>query len=241
MTITPDQFYGLLEEGKIQPKTSQPSIKSVQNTLSYLAGHYQSVVVLTISDKLSGVYRMCRTTAAALTGKKITVIDSRNISAGLGLQVARASEMALAGRSHDEIVQAVESWISKAKIYVDILTMKYMVRSGRVSRVKGLLARILHIKPLIALNSEGKIVAAGKSFNRAGNMAKIIREIETAALKQRVWGYALVHVRNPERVAEYAQKLTTLLGRPPAYTMDVAPTIGVHNGIGAVGVAVLYE
>lgn len=241
VTITPDQFYGLLEEGRLPLKTSQPSIKSVQNTLAYLAGHYNSLIVITISNKLSGVYRMCRTAAEALSGKNIAVIDSRNISAGIGLLVARASEMALAGRPAEEIVRAVESWISKAKIYVDILTLKYMVRSGRVSRAKGWIARLLNIKPLISLNEDGKVEAAGKSFNRAGNMTKIIRQIETAAHDHPIWGYAVVHVRDPKRASEYAGKLTSTLGRPPAYIMDVAPTIGVHNGIGAIGVAVLYE
>jgi len=241
VTLTPDQCYAFLEKGKILPKTSQPTLKNVQNVLSYLAGHYESVIVLTLSDKLSGTYRTCRTTVAALPGKTISVIDGRNASAGLGLQAARASEMILAGRSHEDVVRALESWIPKTKLYVDIQTMKYLVRSGRVGRGKGWLGRALNVKPVITINNEGRIEAAGKSFSRAGNMARIIGRIETEARKRRVWGYALVHVRNPERAATYAEKLTAAFGLPPAYTMDASPALGIHAGIGAVGVAVLYE
>ncbi|MCX6565212.1 MAG: DegV family protein, partial [Candidatus Aminicenantes bacterium] len=241
VTISADQVYALLENKKIQPKTSQPTLKSVQSTLSYLAGHYESVIVLTISDKLTGVYRTCQKTAETLAGKKITVIDSRNAAAGLGLQAARASEMILAGRSHEDVVKALESWIPKTKIYVDVQTMKYLVRSGRVGRVKGGLARALNIKPVLTLTEEGRIESVGQSFHRAGNMARIIRKIETEARERRVWGYALVHVRNLERVAAYAGKLTALFGRPPAFMMEVSPAIGIHCGIGSVGVAVLYE
>ncbi len=241
VTLTPDQFYSALEKGKIPPKTSQPTLKNVQNVLSYLAGHYESVIVLTLSDKLSGTNRTCRTTAAALPGKTISVIDGRNASAGLGLLADRASEMVLAGRSHEDVVRALESWIPKTKIYVDIQTMKYLVRSGRIGRVKGWLGRALNVKPVITINADGRIEAAGQSLSRAGNMTRIIRRIETDAGKQRVWRYALVHVRNPERAAVYAEKLTGALGAPPAYIMDAAPALGVHAGIGAVGVAVLYE
>ncbi len=241
ITITPDRLYGLLADGKIRPKTAQPALKTVQNTLGYLAGHYESVIVLTVSDKLSGVYRTCRTAAAALAGKKITVIDGRNVSAGSGLLAARASAMIAAGSSHDEVVSALESWIPRTSLLVDVQAMKYAVRSGRVSRVKGLLARVLGLKPVIAVSREGRLEAAGKSFSRAGNLTGILRTVEAAARKRPVWGYALVHVRAPERAAVYAEKLTSILGKPPEFTVEADPAIGVHAGLGAVGIAVLSE
>jgi len=241
VTISPDRLYRLLAEEDIRPKTAQPILKTVQNTLGYLAGHYESVIVLTVSDKLSGVYRTCRTAAAALAGKKITIIDGRNVSAGSGLLAARASEMIAAGRSHDEIAAALESWVPKTQLMVDVQTMKYAVRSGRVSRVKGLLARALGVKPVIGISAEGKLEAAGKSFSRAGNLTGIVRKLETAAGRRSLWGYALVHVQNPDRAALYAERLEASLGRPPAYVMDASPALGVHAGIGAIGVAALFE
>jgi DegV family protein with EDD domain len=241
LTILPDRLYGLLAEGNIRPKTAQPLLKTVQNTLSYLAVHYESVIVLTLSDKLSGVHRTCRAAAAALAGKKITVIDGRTVSAASGLLAARASEMIVSGKSHDEVVSALETWIPKTDIFVDVQTMKYAVRSGRIGRVKGLAARALGLKPIIGVSPEGKLEAAGKSFSRTGNLTGIIRTVEGAVRRKPLWGYALVHVRNPERAGTYAEKLRAALGRPPAYVMDASPALGVHAGIGAVGVAVLFE
>jgi hypothetical protein len=241
LTISPDRLYGLLAEGDIRPKTAQPALKTVQNTLGYLAGHYESVIVLTVSDKLSGVYRTCRTAAAALSGKKISLVDGRNVSAGSGLLAVRASEMIAAGKSHDEVVAALESWVPKTNLYVDVQSMKYAVRSGRVSRVKGLAARILGLKPIIGISAEGRLEAAGKSFSRSGNLSGIVRTVEAAVRKRPLWGYGLVQVRNPERASLYAEKLTASLGRPPVFIVDADPAIGVHAGLGAVGVAVLYE
>jgi hypothetical protein len=241
VTIRPDQFYGLMAEAKAPVKTAQPPLKNVENVLSYLSGHYDSVIVLTVSDKLTGMYQQCLKTAEGLAGKRISVINTRSISAAEGLLVARASEMALAGLPYEEIVRELEASVPRAKIYVDVPNLKAMVRSGRVSRAKGFLARVLNIKPIITLDAEGKSAAAGKSFSRKSNMAKILRLVAAGDKTRPVHSYAVVHVRDFGRAAEYATKLTALLGRPPAYIEDVAPVIGVHGGIGAVAVCLLSE
>jgi DegV family protein with EDD domain len=198
-------------------------------------------VAITLSRGLSGTHDAFHKAAASIPGKRIEVIDSNSISAGEGLLVLRASELALAGYPHEEIVRQVGSWVPKTHIFVDVLTLKYFVRGGRVGAVKGLLARALGIRPILAIDESGKAVHAGKSFNRKGNMAKILARIKRLAERDRVWGYALVHAKNPDRVKEYEAKLTGMLGRPPAYVMDVSPVIGVHSGVGAVAVAILME
>jgi len=241
VTIRPDQFYGLLETSPVHPKTAVPPVMTAQNLFSFLAGHYDSIIVLTLSDKLSGVYNMCVKAASQITGKKISVIDSRTLSAPLGLLVAKASDMAEAGAPHDEIVRAIEAAVPNTQLLVDVATMKYFVRSGRVSPVKGLIGRLLKVKPIITLDETGKAAEGGKSFSRKANMAKILARVRKKAAEGELEGYAVVHARNPERAAFYGKRLTELLGREPAYIMDVAPVIGVHAGVGTVGVALLYK
>ncbi len=241
VTITPDQFYGLMKTTKVVPTTAQPPVQRVHNFLAFLASHYESIIVVTLSDGLSGFYKMCLKIAEKIPGKKISVINSRHLSASLGLMVARASEKILAGVPHDEVVKEVESWIPKTRILVDVQTLKYMVRGGRVSPAKGLVAKILNIKPIITLNEEGKSSAVGKSFSRKGNMAKILKKIQGLARNEKIWGYAVVHVQDLERARQYEQELTEMLGQKPAYVMDVAPVIGVHSGIGAAAIALLSD
>ena len=241
LTITPDTFYTLLRTSPVQPKTAQAPLAAVQGLLAYLSTHYESIILLHISEKLSGAYAFGRQAAAALPGKKISVINSRNLSLSLGLIVKRAAEALAAGATHDEIVAALDSWIARTKVWVDVGTTKYLVRGGRVSPMKGLLARLLHIKPIIVLDEEGKSASAGKSFTREGNMRKIIRRIERAVAAGRLWNFAVVHAQNPERARAYAAELEARLGRPPAFVMDVSPVIGVHAGPGAIGAAVMLE
>jgi len=241
ITITPDQFYTLLKIHKEHPKTSQPLLKTVQNLFSFLATHYESIIVVNISDKLSGAHKLSQEASSIVQNKKISVINSRHLSVSLGLVVLRVAEEIDQGKPHDEIVKLAEEWILKTKIFVDIQTLKYMVRGGRVSPMKGLIAKILNLKPIVSLDSEGKGVASGKSFSRRGNMKKITRMIKDMTDKEKLWNYAIVHAQNLERAEMYAEKIKESIHRNPAYIVDISPVIGVHNGIGAVGIALMFE
>jgi len=241
LTIRPHQFYDLLKTSPFHPKTAQPGQQTVLHFLSYLAGHYESLIFLTVSGKLSGFHDACRSTIEQLTGRKISLVDSRNVSAGIGLIAERASALALAGTSHEEIVARMEAWIPKTKIFVDVATMKYFVRGGRVSAAQGMIGGILHIKPILTLDADGKATAGGKSFSGRANMAKILRSIEAIAQSGTVRSCAVVHIHNRERADIYARKITAILGKPPDFIIDAAPVIGVHAGIGAAAVAVQSE
>ncbi|MGA2361128.1 MAG: DegV family protein [Candidatus Aminicenantales bacterium] len=241
VTITPDEFYTQLKMSRDVPKSAQPSPETVKRLLEFLAGHYERVLVVTISDKLTGLYRQALAVRESLGPDKILVVNSRQLSACQGLIVLRLAEAIRGGLSAEEIALLAESWIAKAKLWVDIRTLKYMVRGGRVSPLKGLLAGLLNIKPIISLDEEGRAVALGKSFSRRRNMTKIVGMIRREAAGQKVWNYAIVHAQNPYRALRYAKELGPVLGRKPAFIMDISPVIGVHNGIGVVGICLMFE
>jgi DegV family protein with EDD domain len=241
ITITPEQFYTLLKTHKEIPKSAQPTLKTVQNLLAFLATHYESIIVVNISDKLSGTFKLCQEASSIVQDTKISVIDSKHLSVSMGLIVSRMAEEIFYGTPHEEIVKQAEEWIVKTKILVDIQTLKYMVRGGRISPMKGILAKVLNIKPIVSLDSEGKADAYGKSFSRKGNMKKIMRIIKEITDKKKIWKYAIVHAQNRERAEMYAEQIEGSINRKPAYIMDISPVIGVHNGIGVVGIALMLD
>jgi DegV family protein with EDD domain len=241
VTITPHEFYTQLKMSRDVPKSAQPSLATVKNLLEFLAGHYERVLVVTISDKLTGLYRQALAVRESLGPDKILVVNSRQLSASQGLIVLRSAEAIRAGLSAEEIALRAEGWVAKTKLWVDVRTLKYMVRGGRVSPLKGLLAGLLNIKPIISLDQDGQVVALGKSFSRRRNMAKIVGLIRREAEGKRVWNYAIVHAQNPYRALHYAEELGPVLGRKAAFIMDISPVIGVHNGIGVVGICLMFE
>ncbi|MGB8952284.1 MAG: DegV family protein [Candidatus Aminicenantales bacterium] len=241
VTIMPEQFYSLLETSREHPKSAQPDLKSLENLYSFLADHYDSLIVITLSAELSGFHGLCQKAAEKIENKKVSVINSKNISATLGFLVLRASDMALAGRRHEEIVEAIQGEILKTRLYVDIRTLKYMVRGGRVSALKGWAARLINLKPIVSLDAEGRVILSGKSFSRSRNMKKINAIIRKISTGEGIENYAIVHAHNPERARAYAEYLTDFLQQKPAYIQEISPVIGVHNGIGAVAVALIVR
>lgn len=241
VTMTSDMFYTMLATENDHPKTSQPSVQTVQRLFSFLSSHYPAIVAVHISDKLTGMYQSSVNAAENIEGKKIEVINSRHISASQGLILLRVAEAVRAGDSFAAIQDSKEEWIDNTSLFVDVATMKYFVRSGRVSPLKGMVAKMLHLTPIISVDEEGKSVSRGKSFTRKGNMQKILGMVKELTEQGEVWNYAIVHAQNPARAELYAEQIYAFTQMQPAFIMEVAPVIGVHSGIGTLGIAVMIK
>jgi DegV family protein with EDD domain len=243
VTISPGQFYDLLKSRREMPTSAQPPQTGVERALEFLAGHYENVIVVTISSGLTGVYGQLVKAREALGpgSSRVAVIDSRHLSVSEALVVLRVAEAVRAGRTFGEISLAADAWVAKTKLWVDIRTLKYMVRGGRVSPLKGLIAAALNIKPIVTLDADGKAAILGKSFSRRRNMKKILGLVRTAARDRRVWNYGVVHAQNPYRALRYADALEEMLGKKAVFISEVSPVVGVHNGIGVVGIALMFE
>ena len=97
LTITPDQFYALLETEAEPPRSSQPSAAGIEALFSFLGSHYDSIVVLTISEKMSGMYSACRVASEKNPELKISVVNSKGLSAQIGLIALTTAEASPGG------------------------------------------------------------------------------------------------------------------------------------------------
>ncbi|MFA7711442.1 MAG: DegV family protein [Candidatus Neomarinimicrobiota bacterium] len=241
LTLDPARFYEMLEQSRDLPRSSQPDHKVIRNLYDHLTAHYDQIFTVHISSQLTGVYDSAVKISKNYSDKEIHVIDSRHLSASEGLITLRVAQAIEAGDSFDTIVAASENWVKNTRILTDINSLKYMVKGGRVSPLTGLIAKLINLKPIVSMDQNGKGQAFGKSFSRSANMKKIIEIIKTEAADRKLWNYAVVHSNNPTRADEYASKLEKILNLPPVYIVDISPVIGVHNGLGTVAVAYMFE
>lgn len=239
--ISPDQFYQMLRYDKIHPASSQPSRSAVSAALDQALQHYEEVIAVHISQKLSGIYQSSAGYAAQRQDSRLSVVDTRHLAVSQSLIVLRIARAIEDGWSREQILRSVDSWIANTHIYTDINTLKYMVRGGRVPPLTGLVAAILNLKPVVSLDKDGKALPIGKSFSRSSNMRKILAIIKAQSRSRKLWDYAIVHADAEERAHQYALELSRILGKQPAYIMPLSPVVGVHNGIGAVGIGISYE
>ncbi len=244
ITIQPEQFYKLLDESPVYPKSSQVNESAFMNLYSHLASHYDSIIAIHLSDKLSGTFNSSQKAARAISSefnKPVTVINSKNLSGSLGLIILRAAQAIEAGLPHDQIVSMTEKWISKARIFVSVRTLKYMVKGGRVSSARGLIARILNINPIVTLDETGKAIVFDKAFSQKSNMEKVITHIKSDSPERNIWNYIVLHANNEEAASWYSEKMENLTGKKPVSVVNISPVIGANAGVGAASVALLYE
>jgi uncharacterized protein len=244
LTIQPEQFYKLLDEGVDYPKSSQVNEKSFENLYSHLSSHYDSIIAINLSDKLSGTFNSSQKAAQSISkefNKPITVINSKNLSGALGLIVLRAAMAIEEGFSHNQVANLAQKWANDVRIFVSVSTMKYLIKGGRISKVKGLIARMLNINPIVSIDETGKAVVFGKAFNQRANMEKVMAHITKLCSEKKVWNYIVLHANNDRAADWYTRKMEKLTGMKPVSVVNISPVIGVHAGMGAAAVALLPE
>lgn len=244
LTIKPKQFLEKLEKATELPKSSQPSLMDFTNRYNYLTTHYDSIISIHLNGKFSGMINSSRRTADAVSktsGKKIDIIDSHSATGALGLSVLRAAEAAIEGKSHDEIVDKAKEWTDKTKLFVSCVNTKYLISSGRLSSIKALALKHLHIKPLITLGSDGEIHLSKISFRSKDNVKKILGLIKENYEHKKIWNYCVMHVNNIEAAQYLSDKVEKLTGRKPLYIEDACPMLASKVGPDAVAVAIMED
>ena len=243
-TMQPDQFYNMLLESPDYPKTSQVNEKAFMNLYSQLASRYDSVIAVHLSDKFSGTCNSSQKAAQKISGefgKPISVINSKGISGTVGLLALRVAKAIEDGASHEQIIASSEKWVSNSQIFVSVKTLKYMVRGGRVSYLKGFIANLLNINPIVSMDENGKAIVFDKAFNQRANMAKVMGHIQRISSGRKIWDYVILHAQNPEAAEWYSLRMEALFHKKPASVVNISPVIGAHAGIGAASVALMFE
>ena len=242
-TITSEKLHQMVEKTERFPTSSQPSIRNAENLLSFLSTYYNSVIALMVSSKISGTWNSVYQATQKLKddGYKVDVIDSKLNSGAQGLLVQKAAELIESGLSHDKVVQKILALIPKVKIMVSVANFKYMVQSGRVSPLKGTLAKILNLKPIVSLDENGKGVAFAKAFSRKANFNKILNIIRENHQKNPITRYCIVHSQVPELAEQYRKSLAEILQKEPQYIEEVSSVVAMASGKGAVGVCIMSE
>jgi len=239
VTIQPDHFYKMLGKTKFYPTSSQPNIRTFQNLYSFLMSHYDKLIAIHLSSRLSGTFNLSQTAAERFLykNKNATVIDSKRNSGAQALIVLEAAEMIEKGLEFDEIVDQVNQIIPKSKILVSVKNLDGMVRGGRVSPVKGLVAKLINLKPVISLDEEGNSELYGKGFSDKGNRKLIFKIFKETHEKYGIKRYCMTHANNLKEAKLYEEMATEITGKKADFIYNLSPVIGAHSGIGAVSLS----
>lgn len=151
--ITPNEIYEWADKMNTTPKTASPELGYVIDFLQPMVKAGEDIIFFGISEDMSVTCQTIRMAAEELDYKNIWVINSKNLSTGIGLQVLRAARFAALGKDAPWIVQEIESARDKVSASFVIDTLTYLSRGGRCSSVAALLGNALKLKPMIAVKN----------------------------------------------------------------------------------------
>lgn len=171
--ITPDEIYRWADENRQTPKTAAVSIEEAEKMFAPYLNEGREIVCFAISESMSSSANAMRMAAQRLEAEdRVIVIDSENLSTGVGLLVIEAALMSQQGLSARRIKKRIETLKPHVRASFVVDTLTYLHRGGRCSGVAALVGSTLRLHPKIAV-SEGKM-APGKKYR--GRMSRAIMD-----------------------------------------------------------------
>ena len=235
-------FYNAMREGA-EVSTSQINPHNYIETMAPILERGEDILFVGMSSGISGAYHSAELAAQELLERfperTIRLVDTLGASLGEGLLVLKAASEKLLGVSLDDVYEKLMDLRHRLCNIFTVDDLKYLRKGGRLSNLSFIVGTLLHIKPLLKGNEEGKIVAFAKLRGRKKALEELAAKYDEYVVHPEEQTIGIAHADCPED----AQKLIDLLKRhkPPKDVLSVCyePVTGSHVGPGTL--ALFFE
>ncbi|MBO5227994.1 MAG: DegV family protein [Lachnospiraceae bacterium] len=243
VSVTPDEIYKWSDEHKETPKTSAAGIERAIEMIRPYAEAGREVVCFAISASMSTTVNVMNMAAEVLEAEQfVTVIDSANLSTGIGLLVVEAAIMAEEGKTAQEIAEKVEELkpLVRASFVVDTLT--YLHRGGRCSGLAAMAGGVLKLHPKIVVEN-GKMRPDKKYRGKIERVVMdYVRDLEEDLKKAKKDRVFITHSGCEEEIiAEVRNYLKALNVFDEILVTRAGGVISSHCGPGTLGVLFIQD
>lgn len=233
--LSNEEFYQLVDQSGVIPKTSQPTPQQFIDFYRRIADPGDTILSLHVTKKLSGTYDSAELAAREIEDEfKVIPMDSANGSAGLGLMCREARILERAGATIDQIVARMEQIRRNISIVLVLDTLEYARLSGRVKTLQAALVSILNVKPIVELIN-GDLVMADRvrTMSRAVSAAiNKTRDIHGV----RELNVAVVHARAPKAGKELLELVRAELNCFDLIMTELSIAVAANLGPGTLGI-----
>ena len=230
-------FYPLLEKSGNLPTTSQPSAGEFAEIYRELAKTDSEILSIHMTSGLSGTFNSAVEGAKLVPEANVTHIDTKTLTAAAGWQVYAAARALKAGWTKEEILGLAKRIGEATDCMYSLAELKYLIHGGRISHMKGLIASMLKLKPLIGVEKvNGTYIQLGqaRTFRRAlKGLANLITEKHAEGSKLMV---QVLHSNNPEGAEMLHDMVDNLFDCTWLPIGPMSLTLGAHTGPSMVGV-----
>ncbi len=233
--ITPANFYRMVREKKIFPKTSLPSPQQVVDFYRKIASRGDSILSIHLTNTLSGTFSIFQMAARELANEiQVYPFDSGAGSAALGFMCREARTMQMNGASVQDILVRLEGIRKRLTVMFTVDNLEFARLSGRVNAMQSALSSLLKIKPVIVLR-DGLLQMAEKVWSRQRALDRILDNARERMGNQKVV-MAIVHAADPEMARNVVEKAKNLFNIKEIVVTDLSIPVAAHLGPGTIGI-----
>lgn len=231
------KFYDFARK-KIPLSTSLPTQEDFSNVFKKILEQGNDILYIGFSSVLSGTYQMGKLCLDDLKEKyperKLLSVDSLCASLGQGLLVHYAVQYKNEGKSIEDTYHLVEDNKLNICHWFTVDDLFFLKRGGRLSATSAIAGSILHIKPILHVSDEGKLVPVGKVIGRKKSLDTLVDKMEKSIDKSIVQPVYISHGDCTDDAEYVAQAVRDRFGFDAITINYVDPVIGVHSGPGTV-------
>jgi len=238
--ISADAFYDRLEAMRPNiPTTAMASSGIFAEIYRKVAKLDKNIFSLHISSGLSGTINAARAGGEeAKPEANVDFWDTLTLSGGERFQVITAALAAKAGWTMRAIQERLAKIREKTEVIYTLDTLEYLARGGRIGRVKAMAGAILHLKPVIRVDTDGKYSTVTTARTIGKGMSAITEHLLNKYSNAPLW-VTVLHGRFADKAEELSNELKEKLNIAKLEVMRISPVLGVHTGPGIVGAAVV--
>lgn len=231
-------FYDKMKELGAFPKSSQPTPADIMEVFKPLLEAGDEIVYVGISSHLSGTLQTARLIVDEMNaGDHVRIVDSMNLSMGIGLLACRAAELAAEGLSLDEVANRVQAMASRTRVAFVVHSLEFLYKGGRLNVAQAVLGTMLNMHPMISV-VDGKMVVPEKIRGRWERALDRMFEIQMARPESvEPIRISITHSAAPESDALYLQKkVREAVPGAEVVITDAGAVISSHCGPGTIGI-----
>ena len=232
-----DLFKSVQETGQL-PKTSAATIVGFQE----LFGRPGEQIYIGISSQLSATVRNAQIAAEQIEPDKVHIIDSLNLSSGIGLLALKAAQLRDAGVPAQEIAARITAWVPKVRTAFVIETLDYLYKGGRCSAMQNLMASLLRIRPIIAVQPDGTLNVREKvRGSRAKALAALLNNVKADLQQIDPQHLFVTHTGCDADAQHLKQEILALSPTSEIHITTAGSVIASHCGPDTIGIIYLLK
>lgn len=234
--ITNEQFYEKLVVSKNLPTTSQPAPEQYIPYFEEAKAKGDSVIVITISSKLSGTYQSAVIAKDMAEYEDIHIVDSLTVTLGLQLLVRKAITLKNQGMSAEAIAVQLENTKTKVKLYALLESLEYLKKGGRLSGMSAFAGGLLNIKPIIEVR-DGEVSLAARARGLSGGYSKLFELITQDKGINRNEEVCIGYSAKKDNMEAFINNYKNTLNLHDFIESPICSVVGTHTGPGVCGFA----